>query len=90
MNREEFIESMMVLGYTESGADDLIWIAADSTESNLTLRAFNFVTAGDDQYEIFLPGDRGGYFKASVSYGVPFRGSLEDAYLWVYNDRAGL
>lgn len=90
MNHKEFLQRMVNLGYTQQGADDLIWLAADGSEANLTQRAFNFVPVGDGLYEIFLPSDRSGYFKASVSYVVPFLGTLEEAYLWVYNDRAGL
>ncbi|MDR6865497.1 hypothetical protein J2Y69_000079 [Microbacterium resistens] len=90
MNHQEFMQRMMDLGYSNQEVDRLIWISVDGVESNLTQREYNFVPVGDGLYEVFLPSDRRGYFKASVSYGVPFVGSLEEAYLWVYKDRAGL
>ncbi|MDR6865489.1 hypothetical protein J2Y69_000071 [Microbacterium resistens] len=88
MNHEEYLECMAILGYARESAEDLVWVSKDKTD--LVRRRFNFVPVGDGQYEIWQSDERDLFFKASVSYGVPFVGSLEEAYLWVYKDRAGL
>lgn len=88
MDREKFIEEMKGLGYSTAGAEDLVWIAQGASEDQLTQAEFNFVPVGAGLYEILTPTGRAGYFKAPISYGVPFRGTLSEAYLYVYKQKA--
>lgn len=85
MTFDEYITKMRELGYSQAGAQDLIWIASSSTD--LTQAAFNFVPTPTGNFRILQPDGRDGYFNALGADRLPFEGSLEEAYEYVYQDR---
>ena len=85
MNHEQYIQKMSDIGYSREGADDLIWLAKDS--SDLVLRSFNFVPIVGGLYEIWVSGDRDAFFRVSGAQGDEFLGTLSEAYEFVYEDR---
>ena len=84
MNREQYIHRMADIGYSQEGAENLIWLSKDS--SDLVLRAFNFVPTDDGLYEIWLSGDRDKFFRGGPR-GGKFLGTLGEAYQYVFADR---
>lgn len=86
MNHEQYLEAMSAIGYSRQGADRLVRLAKDS--SDLALRTFNFVPAGNGLYEIWLSGDRDTFFRVSDADGEKFIGTLSEAYDWVVEDRS--
>lgn len=73
MNFTEFVKAMRELGYSEAGAEDLVWVA-DSPE-NLTQAPFNFVPTQNPRFHIMQPDGRDGYFVALRKDHVPFEGT---------------
>lgn len=86
MNHEQYVQRMAELGYTRDGAEDLVWLAKDS--SDLVLRTFNFVPTGNGLFEIWLSDERDYFFPVSGADGEKFLGTLSDAYEWVVDDRS--
>jgi len=82
---DTFIAKMRELGYSKAGAEDLIWVA--SSPDDLTQAPFNLVPCGNELFRIFKPDGRDGYFAALGSDRLPFEGTLEEAYNYVYRDR---
>ena len=84
MNHEQYIAAMSALGYSRAGAEDLIRLSKDA--SDVALRINNFVPRGDGLYEIWLSGDRDGFFRVSKD-GREFLGTLGEAYELVYEEK---
>jgi len=85
MNHEQYVQRMAELGYTRDGAEDLVWLARDS--SDLVLRTFNFAPTENGLYEIWLSDERDYFFRVRKA-GRDFRGTLSEAYEWVVEDRS--
>ncbi|KQO96814.1 hypothetical protein [Leifsonia sp. Leaf264] len=87
MTKQEFIEKMTKLGYSEPQALNQIFVAADP--DSLTGAPYNVVERSAGEFVIYEPDGRGGYSLAMVALGRPFLGrSLEDAYSYVHNEIA--
>lgn len=84
MNHEQYIAAMSALGYSRAAAEDLIWLSKDS--SDVVLRTNNFVPRGDGLYEIWMSGDRDGFFRVSKE-GREFVGTLNEAYELIYEQK---
>ncbi|MGH1525871.1 hypothetical protein ACRAWC_18185 [Leifsonia sp. L25] len=82
MNHRQYIAAMSALRYSRAGAEDLIWLSKD--DSDVVLRTNNFIPRGDGLYEIWLSGDRDGFFRVSKD-GRPFLGTLGEAYELIYD-----
>lgn len=82
MNREEYIQRMSDLGYSQRVAESLIRLSKDSAD--LALRVSNFVPAKDGLYEIWVSGDRDDFYRASGDDGQQFVGTLGEAYEYVF------
>jgi hypothetical protein len=81
MNHEQYVAAMSALGYSRAEAEGLIWLSKDS--SDLVLRRSNFVPRSDGLYEIWISGDRDGFFRVSKD-DREFLGTLGEAYELIY------
>lgn len=85
MNRETYIARVIAeFGGSEKEAVNNIGIAKSDNPDDVGMREFNFVPVGGGLYEIWNPGDRGGYTKEYDHPGEVFRGTLDEAYEYVF------
>lgn len=84
MNHEQYVAAMAAIGSSREVAESLIWLSKD--RSDLVLRTYNFVPAGDGLYEIWISGDRDDFFRESGADGAEFLGTLDEAYAYVYEE----
>ena len=84
MNHKQYIAATSALGYSRAGAENLIRLSKDA--SDVALRINNFVPKGDGLYEVWLSGDRDGFFRVSKD-GREFLGTLGEAYELVYEEK---
>ena len=82
MNRDQFIQRMSELGYSPEEAQNQIRLSKD--RSDLVLRRYNFVPAGNGSYEIWISDERDRFFRAREG-GTEFLGTLSDAYDYVFD-----
>ncbi|MDR6865498.1 hypothetical protein J2Y69_000080 [Microbacterium resistens] len=82
MNHEQYLKSMLEIGYSQEDAEGLIWLSRDS--SDMVLRTYNFVPTTDGLYEVWFSNERDGFFRVG---GVADSGpavTLDDAYQYVF------
>lgn len=72
---------MSALRYSKADAEDLIWLSKN--DSDVVLRTGNFIPRRDGLNEIWLSGDRDGFFRVSKD-GREFLGTLGEAYELAY------
>jgi len=82
VNHEQYIHKMSELGYSQKVAESLIRLSKNSAD--LALRVSNFVPTEDGLYEIWISGDRDDFYRASGEDGHEFRGTLGEAYEYVF------